>query len=560
MGTSKNCIWLGVCVVGLALPLVFGGTSFWPSALSQFRNPLLLLLGVSFVGFLSPVLRESWRRAWSQPTDVLGEAGAGERRWIIAIFVFFLVAFVKVSLLNFWSLRVNAYDFSMIYYLAPNTAIGRFMQAPTCFYCNHFSIHSTPILFLWYPLQLLSHSPYVLILLHPLLIWASGLALYFLLRILVPIPLWRILILLGYFLFFPVNRVVMGDFHIESFYPVVGFLFFLGLLERRLWLALVSALLFLSIKEDAAVYLGAVGAGLIVGSSQVLRALPNRLSRRWSNRTLQIFGGTLLLVSLGIFWINTHVVIPMNSPTGVHRPLEYVSKYGSSVNDMVMGMLSHPWSVLHDVVTGEWVKIAVGFLFVPFLYWMIALPLTAFSVIHSASSISTMRGLITYYSAPSIAFFMMGFLLFLSARLQGDVSTGARGVPPPSLPRDRGFLIGRGVLAVWLIFSFFVGNSYLKFEPSSINRDDVARLVGSVPEDASVCAQTSLMPQFPFREKMFVLNESCLERRPDFMVAHPQSSAYPLDSAGLAELLEKIRQTGAYDEVPVGDFLLFKRK
>gem|GEM_PF-6130607 len=473
-----------VVAVGLSLgALVFGGWTDYPKTFSQFRNPILIL---SFLAALGRLCFPDFVCRLAETCDPVLL-----RRLLLAVFA---VAFLKASALDYAALALNALDASMYDYAMMNTLRGRFMESVIG--RNHFGIHATPILFLFMPFHALFHSPLFTIFLHPIGLF-FGAWLFDRCMATRKIEAWvRLGLLFAYLNSIWISRTLHYGFHVEIFYPVAFFMIDLWVHRPRSRFANVafwlSALFFLSIKEDAPLHLMALGAAyFFVGKMK-----PGRL----------VF---LIGVSACVLFLDLKIIVPMNSPTGRYELVSAVSAAGGTPREAIRTLFAHPVHFLSRYFTGEWwITLFPSLLLVlasPF-FWIASLPLLG---LYSLAGGSQMFSLTLYYGIPLVGPFFLGLV-------EGYVR-----VP----------VWGRKVgLGAALIGISMFGSGYLLFRRADLASWRALHAdLNQIPAEAKICALGIFVPQLPYG-KVRLIDLECLKDADYavFAAAGTSISRYPL--------------------------------
>ena len=88
-------------------------------------------------------------------------------------------------------------------------------------------------------------------------------------------------------------------------------------------------------------------------------------------------------------------------------------KYGNSMNEVIVGVISNPLQVLKDIFTNKvFYKLYISWLFVPFKTFWVLLPSVAIIVFLIAEE--PIRSLALYYSAPIIALIVISYIYGLN--------------------------------------------------------------------------------------------------------------------------------------------------
>jgi uncharacterized membrane protein len=200
---------------------------------------------------------------------------------------------------------------------------------------RHLGQHFNPIFLLWLPVYALFPFPATLSVLQVLLVAAAGLVLYALARQSLA-PALSVAIAIS---FYGANAVVgptLGNFHDYNPLPLLLFSLFLAL-EKRWWVLFwVTAILVLSVREDAGVTLLSVGAYLVIRR------------RQWR------VGVALFAIAVAYILLLTNVVMPMFSSDVSQRLIverfgQYTGGKAASPVEAIGAILSQPGQILAEI-------------------------------------------------------------------------------------------------------------------------------------------------------------------------------------------------------------------
>jgi uncharacterized membrane protein len=321
-------------------------------------------------------------------------------------------------------------------------------------------------------------------------------------------------------------KILDYQFHPEAFY-VPLFLWFAYLIETKRWKGLwVVAALILSVKEDGAIYLAAAAGAAF-------------LTRRMSLK--QAF--KLIAVSIVVFILNVKWIIPANSPAGEYHLAGTSAKYGSTVSDAALGMLTHWNTVLLALLKGAWLKNLFRFLFLPLLepYFLIAI--APFALIHSVAESNVMRGLATYYSAPYLPWIFVGFVLILARKR----------IPE----RLRSFAI---VFAVLTSVPAWYPRHLPTFHDVQARESDFQNLTHWISQGSSICAQGAIFPHLKYPEYLDILSEDCIKASTDYYVFNLSLNLWPYSLDEVKAMMKSLDENPAYFQKQFGDFILYTKK
>ena len=410
------------------------------------------------------------------------------------------------------------------------------MTSAACGNCDHFGVHSTPILFLIYPFHRIFSHPLFLVTLHAVVLWSAVIPLLLLCRLRLSNP-WHRIGVLATFLCSPfLIKILDYQFHPEVFY-VPLFLWFALLVEaggaryasnetKRIgWLWAVCALI-LSVKEDGAVYLSA---------AVVAAALTRRL------RPAQAV--SLLAACVVTFLINVKWVIPANSGMAEYHLAGTSARFGQSVGAAAFGMLGAWKSVTADLLKGVWLKILFRFLFLPLLEPFFLIAVIPFALIHSVAESNVMRGLATYYSAPYLPWVFVAFVLMLSHKRM-----------PERLKHFAVLFAFLSSFPAWFPRHF---PSPAGMRETNTAFNEVLLQIGS---DDSVCAQGTIFPHLKYPKGLELLSDNCLKNRVRHYVLNPSLNHWPYEPGAFDQMMRGLDADPDYQRRNFGNFILYSRK
>ena len=259
--------------------------------------------------------------------------------------LFFL--FVSVwSVCRVYSFRTPTYDFGlfsqMFYHMKesglPLTTLERDGLL------SHFAVHVSPIYYLMLPLYCLFPRPETLQVLQALVMVSAV------------IPLWMLcrlhgltgvqgMLLCGMFLLFPAFVGGVGyDLHENCFLTTLILWLFYGIRKKQGFTICICALLTLSVKEDAAVYVAVIGLWLF------LKTLLQ--GNRRSTRDL-LTGFALLSASLIWFFLVTGYLKTQGDGVMAYRYNNFMYDSDSSLPSVVRSVILNPMKTVFECVDKE---------------------------------------------------------------------------------------------------------------------------------------------------------------------------------------------------------------
>jgi uncharacterized membrane protein len=492
---------VGVPVILFVLSFALGGWTAYPKGLSQFRNPLLISVGLFILLLGSSYLRRS-KPGLVAEIDRRMEPDALRR----LLAVFFALAFLKASFLDYFSFHVHALDSSIYDYAMMNTLRGRFMESITGI--DHFAIHATPVLFLLLPLHALFHSPLFAVLFQAVGLFVGALLFDRCLKAR-DIRGWpRLGLFFAYLNCVWLSRTLHYGFHIEILYPIAFFLVDLAIHRRKSDLFFYAGIVFLlSMKEDAPFHAAAL-------------ALAYFVTGRVSRSRFAIV--CVLSVATLIFYLK--FLIPAHAEAGTYRFAASASGAGKDIGSALQFLVGNPGHFLQRFFTGAWWKILLpcfGILAAAPAFWIASAPLLA---IYSLVGDSQMFYLTIYYGIPLLGFLGLGL---------ADGFARIRGTRWAALA----LIVAIGALSL-------TGSAYLVFRRTDFQLwRDVRAELALLPKHAAICTPGILVPQLPYGG-LRLLDSECVLELPYAILLSRESTffRFPLNETDENVIRERVRE------------------
>ena len=331
-------------------------------------------------------------------------------------------------------------------------------------------------------------------------------------------------ITVAYFLSGAVLGPAIENFHDLIWIPLLGFLVVEGLMERRQWQVLLSAVFLLLVREDSGLVLFSLG----------LWALMRRPRERY-------WGVALMLAALGWVLLITGWIQPAVDSSLADRFL--AEKFGHLLEDPSGGTLSlllvmfrEPFSVLQALLSppgatlGFVVALTLPLLFIPLLSVDALLLVSAPLFVALVSQGRTALAVTLRYVLALVPGLYLGAVLWWQAH-------------PLAWHQSRLRAVWTGAIALGLVLTI-IGNPHRSFSaviPDSfvpwihispntmlLRREAALKAVAKVPEKASVAADTPLLPLLAQREALIRFPNSVQfidregdERSVDYVVTFP---------------------------------------
>ena len=206
---------------------------------------------------------------------------------------------------------------------------------------SHFRVHVSPIYYLMLPFYLLIPHPATLQVLQAAVLVSSVIPLWLIGRH-YRLSGWQRLLLCSALLLYPALAGGTGyDLHENCFLtPLILWLFY-GIDRRSAWLTLLSSLLILTVKEDAAVYVAVIGLWLLI------RALLHH------DRRNTVAGVGLFAISLIWFFLVTDYLATVGDGVMTGRYQNFMSDGNDSLFAVAVFVLCHPMKALFECIDPE---------------------------------------------------------------------------------------------------------------------------------------------------------------------------------------------------------------
>jgi uncharacterized membrane protein len=393
-------------------------------------------------------------------------------------------------------------------------------------FASLFSDHFHPIIVTLAPLYWILPSAETLLVAQGLLLGASVVPVFLFLRRRLP---WRIASAMSaaYGLFWGLQRAAIFDFHEMAFAPL-AIAVAIDAMDRRSWSIFWIACAALAlVKEDLIPVVMGLGLYLTVTGERAR-------------------GAALTIGSIAAFFVVIKLVIPS---FGDNTAYNYLVSYGD--------MMRRPWEIPIHLLTPT-AKLRTIFLWLaPFAFLSLRSPLVLLIVPLALerflSSNAAYWGTSFHYSAP------MAPILAMSA---GDGLARLTTSLSSSTGRTR---LLRGFAAACVVLSSLLPGRQMHwrlFSPGpykAVPFEATARQVlALIPADASVVAQTALLPHLSQRREIFILETGAPDA--EYVVSSTHVSPWPLNSLDEVTVLTEERRRRGYTAVFEEDGWLLLRR
>ncbi len=448
--------------------------------------------------------------------------------------------------------------FSQMYYYMKETGLP-FTTCERDGLLSHFDVHVSPIYYLFLPFYALFPSPITLQVCQAVMLAVSLIPLYLLARKKGLSPLCTAL-LCGALAFYPAFAGgTYYDLHENKFLtPCLLFLFYFTETKKPIGMA-VSALLVLSVKEDAPVYVAVYGLYLIVHTLITLYK---------SDKKDKIFGlvsgGAMLVISIAWFYAVTHYLATVGDGVMTYRYSNFMYDEGESLISVIKCVIIMPMKAIFECADAEKftfvLQTMLPLLFIPFMtrkHERLIL-LIPYVLINLMSDYQYQHDIFFQYTYGATA-----FLFYLVILNLADMKR----------PEPRNAL---AIVSFFAAVSLFVPTVGVKIdyysEKYQNNKELHAKiddLLETIPEEASVTTTTWYTVSLSRRRILYDLYYGSDEHifSTDYVILQPNDSyinrKFATDEKktnGLANLKEKLASHGysLINEIP-GNVLVYQK-
>lgn len=389
---AASCVMIFLIIINQA-DLPFGHfTMVRPFTIAIYIAAFIYILTLERPG-------DGWKTISGKFHDIISD-----NRNFTVLAAFFFVIYILETLNLWFSFRIM-YDFSIFDEALYNGCHGsKFMYSNLLgqpFLAHHFS----PVLIPLIPLRAMFGSPYFLLLLHPLILFAS-------------MPLLRsVLRSAGGFSDFTVNficllylnnpvmlKTLFGGFHVEVFLPLALFSAYYFYLKDKPALYYPFLLAALAVKEDVGFYL--------LGPAFFMAVIVKKY----------MYGLFTAVISISWSLTAIYIVMPYLSGEngGGYSFIGRWSAWGGGIAQILYSMAGDPAGVLKYMLAWPSIELFSGLLFLPFLRLRIVPIFFIPWLVNSTSSSELSRQYAYYYGLPVLSFAMIAVISSLKWLMDKD--------------------------------------------------------------------------------------------------------------------------------------------
>jgi uncharacterized membrane protein len=281
-----------------------------------------------------------------------------------ALIISSFLTYLFDSLSQYYGLRISGIDFSIFEGLLQNAILGNWgFEDITNTY--HFGIHQNWILFPVLPFYYIFPSPLLLVLIGAFVIWLPGLAVIHLAKELGYNEFTAYLSAICWWICPFTVQAFHGNFYPELFYPLFIFCMFISYLKKKNIQFLIFIFLFLSVKEDALIYMSGFCTALFI----------RRIMHRNNGKEIlvpfkiQFF---IALICLFFLIINFIIVKPYFLNKQNIQEVNYLTAWwgawGNTPSEILIHVMSKPFDAIKTIlISSGWKSLYIPMLFIPLL-------------------------------------------------------------------------------------------------------------------------------------------------------------------------------------------------
>jgi uncharacterized membrane protein len=516
---------------------------------------------------------------------------------VTVVVLLFCGYFITYMLAQHDAFLTNAEDLGIMDQAIWNTLHGNMLHMTICNIINdtncvtpagytRFAIHFEPILFPVSWIYFFWPSPKTLLVIQTLVVGLGAYPAFWLARLRLRSELAGVAIAILYLLYPVLHQAVVYDFHAVTFTATfLMFTLYFMYTRRTIWM-FVFAVLAMACKEEMPLVI------MMFGFWSIL------FQRRWKS------GLGLMVLAGGWFILGFYYIIPHFSPTGQHL---LISRYDGVKNLLkqhgIVQLLRHPGLFLQPYVFESEHSSYLHTLFAPagyiplpgslpdfyllwFAPWIVILALPSIATNLLSSSENQYSGLFHYNAeiVPVVMFATIEAIVliiwvsqFLLKRLSDWRKKNEHVASEPALPRrslEKGRMLQTALLVALLSFSLFSAARFdfsfhgqLPFSygyqwPQETTHTALAqKFIAMIPPDASVSAQTKLVPHISQRKTIYMFPYGVDHAESDYIFLDVTGDVYPyFGSTNYIREVKTILRGGQYGVVAAQDgYLLLKR-
>lgn len=311
-------------------------------------------------------------------------------------------------------------------------------------------------------------------------------------------------------------------------------LFMLYYIEKKSWWFILFLGLILLLREEF--FLVALCAGIVLLI----------MKREWKKGIISLLLGGLFYY--GVF----HLYFPhFNGP--LHKIEYYYGWLGSSIPEIIKSILTRPIEIINELISIERIRYVIQIL-VPLSLMFIFGPLLTvlgfgFIIINLLAETPERFSIHLYYAAAAYPFLFIGLIY---------------GIKHIISLRSRSLRIGLVTMivcitvvssVVWSRAPWGLGFEDTRYLYIEWNRaEKIQSVLDNIPNDASVCAQSDIVPHLSQRAKIENYPR-CYQKDIDYYVFDRRGNSYPVQSSGINDAIGDFIKNDKYGLVVYDDYI-----
>lgn len=408
---------------------------------------------------------------------------------ILLIILIYILFFGLISSLRQYNFQTQTSDMGIFVQNMWNTAHGRIMQNTLEELPNHFAIHMSPFLLLIAPFYRICDSPYFLLWIQTVAIAIGALPLYLSAKNILRSSAWALAIASAYLLYPSTQWMNLYDFHSISFLPTLLFAALYFVQTNKLFWASIFLVLASATQEDAILVVAFFALWLFS-----LKSFKNTV--QWEYKKVWTYG--IALCSLVYFVIAIKILMPAFGG-GLLR-LDRYSYLGNNFSEITKNLFTNPYIFIRSVFATTKL-IYLVWLFAPVAFLPILAPHALLLLIPGL-----LENMLTNY-----AFQFQGLYQYDAVVIAGifiGVVFGIEHILKKWSAHEKKFL---RIFIFISLFAFLLRSpvSPISFPTDLFKNnphwDTLRRMVNTVPPNASVSANTNIVPHLANREHIYLL-------------------------------------------------------
>lgn len=455
---------------------------------------------------------------------------------LITLLIAWNAVFIYLRLARYLTFHYPGWDlgfFDQVIWLMSHGEV-----AATVLHRNLFVDHFSPIFYLFVPFYWAGIGMYTLLISYPVMISLGTIPLYRLTKR-VSSNKWLPLLAPLVFLLHPaIINMTLNGFYTSVLAIPLG-LFMLYYIEKKSWWFILFLGLILSLREEFFLIALCAGAVLFI------------MKRDWKKGAVSILLGGLFYY--GVF----HLYFPyFKGP--LHKIEYYYGWLGSSIPEVIKAMFVQPIVIIKELISMERILYVIQIL-VPLSFVFIFGPLLTalglgFVIINLLASTPERFNIGLYYAAAAYPFLFAGLIY---------------GIKHIISFRSRSLRIGLITMIVCIAIASSVvwsrapwgleyeGTRYLYTEWSRAER--MQSVLAHIPDDASVCAQSDIVPHLSQRAKIENYPR-CYQKNIDYYIYDRRGNSYPAQPNSISDAISEFIKKDEYGLVAYDDYIyLFQR-